>query len=375
MFKILRRILCACMLMLILLPAQAEVTYAKSKVYIISNTLNAYQKASTSSKVLGVMSYGENMTMLAFSGGWVRIRNAKGQIGYCKLSGLSTLNPNNLDETVYAKDANTPVYQKPGASYKKIAHVKQNAELNVVAMTGNEKWLRVKNGSKYGYVSVDDVSREPVSTTSYAKKVYIVSENASTVYSGKGGGKNLGSISHGQSYTLLSTSGKYARVKNSKGQIGYCLAELLSTENPNNMNATMYAQVSGNMLYTNSLLKGEGKYLKKGAKVTAVAETPEGGWYRVKYGGKFYYVKSILLNDEPAPDGGREVYASSDNTKVYAKASFSSKKLTTVNSNDTLRLVGMNKQGAKVKTESGVTGYIPIGLLEPYTWTFTVRKN
>ena len=377
MRKYFKRTICFCLAALMLLsvlPAYAEGFETNTKVYIIDNILNAYKTKSTSSKVLGVMTYGESMTMLSFDGDWVKIKNAKGQIGYCKLTGLSTQNPSNLNETVYARANKTPVYQKASTSYKKIASVKQNYKFNVIAMTPDGDWLRVKNGSRYGFVRVDDVNREPVSVHGalVAKTVYVVSENASVVYSGKGGGKNMGNISHGQSYTLLGTDGKYSRIRNGKGQVGWCLSELLSTENPNNMNATMYAQVGGGMLYTNSIFKGTPKKLNKDAKVTVVAKTPEGGWYRVKHGNKYYYVPSILLDDEKAPSSGREVYTKTD-TPIYAKASYSARKTGTISAYEELTLIGLSKQGAKVRTTFGTTGYLPIGLLEPSVWTFAVN--
>lgn len=379
MLKYFKRILAACMAMLMLFSmagAAAEGFEANTKVYIIKNIHKAYQRKNTSSKVLGVMTYGERMTMLSFSGEWVKIKNSKGQVGYCKLNGLSSQNPNNLNETVYAKESKTPVYHKASASYKKLKTVKQNAKLNVVAKTPDGKWYRVKNGSSYGYVRTENVSKEPVATHGAitSKKVWVVSDNATQVKSGKGSGKNMGLISHGQKYTLLSVSGKYARIKNSKGQIGWCPSEILSTDNPNKENATMYAQVSGNILYTNSIIKGTGKAIKKGAKVTMVSETPDGNWYRVKYGGKYYYVGAIFLSDEKAPAGGREVYSKEDEY-IYAKPSFSSKKVTKISAHEELYLVGVSKGAAKVKTVFGKTGYIPASLLEPSVWTFAAPKK
>ena len=151
MLKTFRKIICACVAVLMLtslLPVHGEAFGAGTRVYIIANTLNAHRDASASSEVLGTMSFGESMTMLAFSNDWVKIRNSKGQVGYCKLTGLSNRDPNTLNETVYAKVSLTPVYQKPGTLYKKV-NVKQNTKLNVVAVTPDGKWMRVKNGSVY----------------------------------------------------------------------------------------------------------------------------------------------------------------------------------------------------------------------------------
>jgi len=379
MKKYIVKTLCIGLTMLMLLPmfsACAESFTAATKVYIISNTLNAYKYKSTSSKVLGVMTYGEEMTMLDFDGDWVKIRNAKGQIGYCGLGGLSSKNPNTISETVYAKANGTPVYQKASASYKKLATVRQNYKFNVVAKTPDGKWLRVKNGRIYGYVQLDHVSKNQSSSHGaiLKKTVWVVSDNAVQVTSGLGTGRRMGLISHGQSFTLLGTSGKYAKIKNSSGRIGWCPSEILSTDNPNSENATMYAQVSGSYLYPHSIFSGTPRAIRQGTKVTLVAETPDGGWSRVKYGGRYYYVQSVLLSDEPAPAEGRAVYSKAD-AALYAKASYSSQKLADIEAYEELQLLGVSKQGARVRTVFGKTGYLPIELLEPSVWTFAAPRR
>ena len=83
MLKIFRKLICTCMALMMvisLLPVHAEAFGADARVYIISNTLSAHKEANASSKVLGTMSFGESMTMISFSGSWVKIRNSKGQV-------------------------------------------------------------------------------------------------------------------------------------------------------------------------------------------------------------------------------------------------------------------------------------------------------
>jgi len=370
MLKIFRKLICTCMALMMvisLLPVHAEAFGAGARVYIISNTLSAHKEADASSKVLGTMSFGESMTMISFSGSWVKIRNSKGQVGYCKLTGLSNRDPNALTEAVYAKSANTPVYQKPGTLYKKLANVKQNAKLNVVAATPDGDWLRVKNGSRYGFVQADTVSKEPLSVHGalIAQKMYVECETTCPVTTGKGTGKQIGRVSHGQSFMVLETSGRYAKIRNSKGQTGWCISEILTTKDPNIYNKTMYAQVSGSLLYPNAILRGSAKKISKNAAVTVVAVSPEEGWCRVKYGRSYYYVPSIFLDTEKAPASGRKVHIWDASETIYSKASFSSSKVATVKNSDVLYLTGASGSGAKVRTASGKTGYLPIGTLKP----------
>ena len=369
MLKTIRKIICACMATLILtslLPVYAEGFGSGTRVYIIDNTLSAHQDASASSKVLGTMSFGESMTMLSFSNDWVKIRNSKGLVGYCKLTGLSNRDPNTLNETVYAKISPTPVYQKPGTLYKKVS-VKQNTKLNVVAVTPDGKWMRVKNGTVYGFVQASDVSKEALNVHGalVAQKMYVNCDNTCTVTTGKGTGKVIGRVSHGQAFMVLETSGRYSRIRNSKGQTGWCLSEILTTKDPNIYNKTMYAQVGGSILYPNSILRGSAKKISKNAAVTVVAVSPNGGWCRVKYNGSYYYVCSIFLDTEKASESGRKVHVWDSSETLYAKASFSSKKVATVKNSDVLYLIGVSGTGAKVRTAGGKTGFLPIGTLKP----------
>jgi len=374
MFKRIKSLLCACLIVLLLTGvglAKAE-GIVPTKVYIIANTLNAYQRMDTNSRVLGVMTYGEDMTMLSFSGSWVQIRNAKGQIGYCALNGLSTQNPNTLNEVVYAKQNNTLVYQKASTTYNrnKYVRVKMNYPFRVVAATPDKQWFRVRNGSIYGYVRLDDVSATPVNTTVHgaitSRIVFVNSENAVAVTSGMGTGSSMGTISHGQRYMLLGISGNWARIRNSASKVGYCPKDVLTTDNTNKLNQTMYAQVGGAILYPNSILKsGSAKQLRKNAAVTVVARTPEGGWYRVLVGGKPYYVPSVLLDAQPAAAGGMELLCTSS-TKLYASPNLSSAVTGSVFAGESVILRGVSGTGAQVGTLSGATGYVPFGCLRKY---------
>lgn len=151
--------------------AQAE----SKKGYVVSATLKVYKKASKSSKVLGVMAYGEKISVLATSGKWARIKNSSGSIGYCAKSGLSAKNPNTLNKKLYAKQDGVKVYKKPGTSSGVITKLKKNACCRAVALTPNGKWFRLKNGDKYGYVQASKMSKQKVSqsgkTASKASKV------------------------------------------------------------------------------------------------------------------------------------------------------------------------------------------------------------
>lgn len=131
------------------------------RAYVVTDTMSVYQYPNLLSKTLGVMSYGEDVNVLAWRGDWLRVQNRKGKIGYCKVGSLSTENPA-IEVYGYVKEVGAYVYAKPSLTSKTIATVTFGDELNVVGMTKDKTWLRIKNGSKYGYILTDLVSKVPV---------------------------------------------------------------------------------------------------------------------------------------------------------------------------------------------------------------------
>ena len=164
-----KRVIAALMLCLFCifgLPAQA----ASQKVYVVANTLKIYKKASTSSKTISTISYGQTLTRIATSGSWAKVKNSGGKIGYCKKSSLSAKNPNTLNKTVYINAANTKVYQRPSTSSKVLMKLKLNSKYKAVARTKDGKWYRLKNGGNYGYVQAKSISFSAVSAPSKPTK-------------------------------------------------------------------------------------------------------------------------------------------------------------------------------------------------------------
>lgn len=157
--------LLGCILVLALLfsspGAFAASTANVTRGYVTANTMKVYQYPSPLSKSLGTMSYGEDVSVLAWQDGWMKVQNHKGQIGYCEMGGLSRTNPA-MEVFGYVKETGAYVYAKPGLGYKTIARVSLGDELKVVGMTKDKAWLRVQNGKKFGYVLTDLMSKTPI---------------------------------------------------------------------------------------------------------------------------------------------------------------------------------------------------------------------
>lgn len=133
----------------------------KIHAYVVADTMKVYQYPSPLSKLLGVMSYGEDVMVLAWKDGWMRVQNRKGQIGYCEIGSLSQNDPR-IEVFGYVKESGAYVYSKPSFGYKIIAKVSMGDELKVVGMTRDKAWLRVQNGEKFGYVRADLVSKSTI---------------------------------------------------------------------------------------------------------------------------------------------------------------------------------------------------------------------
>lgn len=161
-----KRMICcllAIALLTALLPASAESAGGrKIKAYVIANTMKVYQYPNPLSELLGVMSYGEGVRVLAWQDGWFRVQNTKGKIGYCEYGGLGLQNPNRLNMFAYVKETGAFVYAKPISGAKAIAIASMGDELHVVGMTADKQWLRVQSGAKYGYVQTDQMSKTPL---------------------------------------------------------------------------------------------------------------------------------------------------------------------------------------------------------------------
>ena len=342
-------------------------------VYISANTLNAYKSASTSSKVLGVMSYGESMTLLATSGDWAQIRNSANAVGYCKLSGLTATNPNNLDVRVYVSSASAKIYKKPSTSADVLTIVKLNDSFTAVAITADSAWARVKSGSSYGYIQASKLSasetepEEPDEPDIPLVSTVYISANTLVAYSSPStSSKNLGTMSYGERMTLLGVDGSWAKIQNSSGAVGYCKLEGLTIENPNSLNTTIYVTETGAKLYakptTSATVLGT---LKQNAKYTAVAMTTDKVWLRLKNGSSYGYLLTDYASteevDDPAPGVTGTVYISANTLVAYSSPSTSSKSLGTMSYGESMLLLGVDDGWAKIQNSSGAVGYCKYG--------------
>ena len=273
-------------------------------VYIAANTLKAYQKASSSSKVLGVMPFGEKMKLLSIDDDWAEIENPDGAVGFCKFSGLTTKNPNTLDKRYYLKQDGVSIYAKPDTGSKVLAKGDMNDRVTAVAVTQDGKWLRIERSSGYGYVQAKYASEDKIQEDEKEEdeeeinpfietKVYVINATLPVYKKASTSSTRLVLMSLGESLTLTGIDGSWASVRTAGGTEGYCKYSGLSTANPNKHDETLYAKKDGVKIYKNADTDEEVlKTVEVNTRLTGVAISPDEDWIRVESGSKYGYVQS-----------------------------------------------------------------------------------
>ena len=286
-----------------LIPAELSALAASQTVYVTAYTLPVYKTYSTSSKVLGTMSYGESMTLLATNSSWAYVKNSAGATGYCKLSGIGSSNPNKYSEKIYINSSNVKVYKKPDTSSGVMMTLSKNASYTAVAKTPDNEWARLKNGSAYGYVQMKYISTSKVdddapSTPDLTTKTVYISANTLNAYkSASSSSKVLGVMSYGESMTLLATSGDWAQIRNSANAVGYCKLSGLTATNPNNLDVRVYVSSASAKVYKKPSTSADVlTTVKLNDSFTAVAITADSAWARVKSGSSYGYIQASKLS-------------------------------------------------------------------------------
>ena len=344
-----KRFLCAmmCVMLLsgILCAAQAENITAYAK-----GSLKVYKDANTTSDVLGTLGTNDVITVIAVNGGWCRIKNAKGAIGYCQKSGLEKLWTGSAKGYVIAETL--PIFASPDTTSTRLGVAHCGDVLTVNAASG--EWCRVRNqNGEAGFCKASGLSK----TNPDLKQCWITYGGKVVIYSDTNMSKQVGTASFGQSYTLVGTSGKWAWLKNAGGANGYVMTDVLSLKNPCNMQKTVYTQVAGNLLY--SWKNGEvmSNYLPKNTVLTLLGAAKEGTWCIVEYRGAKYYVMhaSLLSESKATEDTIRKVTIEGDLYKTNSHSGTSRK----LEVGEEVRLLEYTSKGScKVQTKDGTIGYV-----------------
>ena len=254
--------------------SSGETSIAKSgKVVNVQSALNVRNGASTSSRIIGSLSNGSNVTILGESGNWYKIKygTSTGYVSkeYIKASGESSNSntenntnnsnseSNSSEETSSNKsgkvvNVHTGLNVRNGASTSSgiIGSLSNGSNVTIVGESGN--WYKIKYGNSTGYVSKEYIKASGESSNSNT-------ENNTNSSNSESNGTN--------------TSGE-----TSTNKTGYVV----------NVSSGLNVR---NQASTNSNIIGA---LYNGANVTIVGEN--GDWYKIKYGSSTGYVSKDYIS-------------------------------------------------------------------------------
>jgi len=372
-----------------MLPSGIAAHAESFSVYIVSNVLSAYRGMDTSSRVLGVMSYGEKYLCLATAGNWAKIKNASGAVGYCLKSGLSTEDPNNLNGKVTINTNGVKVYAKPLESARVMMRLRKGSQYTAKAVTADGKWYRLQNGRYFGYVPSQYIGGNAGGNTDgnisgslggqedfFSQTVYVKSNSVRIYKSPSTSAALAGSLYFGQSLTCTNVSGNWAKVKGSVS--GYCALSDLTDVNPNDLNYNISINTAGARVYAIPSISGRVMMsLRRGAVYKALGITTDGKWYRLQNGRYYGYVLSQYIDDTHLSGGSGDtnvpgnptdpedeqttVYIIEDTLKAYKKPTSTSPLLGTMSFGENYLLLSVDDGWARIQNSSGAIGYCTYG--------------
>ena len=198
--------------------------------------LNVRSGPGTSYSVVTVMKKGTSATKLEQHGNWAKV-SVNGKTGFASmkyLTGTPGSQPK-TNETVYVTASSLNVRSGAGTNYSVIGNLKKGASATVVSNSNG--WSKIKYGSGYGYISSQYTSGSKpsggdTSTPSVSGKTMYCNVSGLNVRSGKGTSYSvIGSLSHGQSATVVDTSDSWYKIKYGNGY-GYASSKYLSSTKP-----------------------------------------------------------------------------------------------------------------------------------------------
>ncbi len=264
---------------------------AKSKVAVSKVTF--YKYASSSSKIVGSLSKGAEVTVLAYDDTWAYVQCGSNK-GYCTLSSLTqvsnpTLGENEALEGVITAPA--PVYSYAITTSDKKATLSAGTAVTVLAHSSS--WALIETGSVKGYVGKSNVALLSDVTLreneAYVAKVTV----AGTVYKYMfSGSSKAGSVSKGMVVNVLAHNTTWALIEKS-GNKGYYPMSGIEIQLDEFANPTIKTLpgtiVRKATLYPTASQNGSTSgTLNQGTPVTVTAYTDK--WARVTNGNKTYYV-------------------------------------------------------------------------------------
>ncbi|MBV4425879.1 SH3 domain-containing protein [Clostridium tyrobutyricum] len=263
-----------------------------------------------------------------------------------------------------------------GTSFGTIGNFKNGQSVQIVGTVGN--WYKVKFNSSYGYVNSSYIkigSSQQIAqgaggnfdnTTSISQtKAYVKLSDVSSSLNLRSNpnGAVIGSLSNGQSLSLVGKSGNWCKVTTSTGQTGYVSSAYVSTTvptnsvtvnsntvgSPNISSTSAYVKLTDSSSILNLRSTPNGAiigFLSNGTKISLLGKS--GNWYKVSVNGKTGYISSAYVSTNTAAVKTSSPVNTVSGKTGTVKLQNSSSTLNLRNSAWTGRVVSSLKNGTKV---------------------------
>ena len=346
-----------------------------------------YKSASASSKKLGTLKKGKEVTVTATNDkGWARIE-LDGNVGFCKLADLTRVEqtPEPTPSAVSASVTvdKLPVYEKADTSSKKLGTLKKGKTVNLISQEGS--WAYIELNGHYGYcaaIGLSETSAAPTpepSTTpdvTQARKGTVTAKILKVYKSASTSSKKLGTLKKGKTVNVIAVQGGWAYIE-LNGNYGYCKVSGLSVESgeaeptptPSTENAVK-ATVSASSVKVYQTASESGAVLgtlKKGQEVNLISW--QDGWAYIELNGRYGFCRLDALSTKAqeikVPSGykagGFTATVVSQDAKVYASDSTDAQSKA-LSLGEEVTVYAYSAKWALI-TLSGSHGYVPVKLL------------
>lgn len=257
-----------------------------TQVFVVVNNQKFYKTPSESADVVGTLGYGDCIICTNIENDWAFVES-DGKTAYCPLKALSSKDPNVHSQEAYVKTADARFCKRPDDNAASKA-IRQNTCVTIIAITPDEKWCRVENGEKTGYIKSAELDGKK---TEISASLY-VSENYIKVYKSASRSSDVIAYSgYGAKLNCVEINGDWVKVKNGS-RYGWVRADGLAKKNPNTLSESVTANSKLTVREYPSTSASSVGTVASGTTLTATAATPDGKWLRVKNGDKRGYVQS-----------------------------------------------------------------------------------
>ena len=359
------------------------------------SSMKVYEKANTSSEVLGRLKKGAEVNVIRYNTTWAYIERS-GNYGYCKVNSLTknselhtatptpTAEPEAIADAVV--NANAKVYKKASTSSSS-ASISAGTRLEIIAVSGD--WAYIRNaGGTYAYIlkkylsdpnaptATPDLSKAiPATVTDSSVKVYKKASTSSDV---------VGTLKRGAEVNVVNYNSTWAFIE-LKGNYGYCKLSAL-TKNSDLKDAeykTLDEPVEAVVVSTTTVYEKANTRspslgsVKKGAELVVTACTTDGKLAKIKLGSKTGWCALSALEivkKDPLEGYKKETFGATvvtNDAKLYAAAGEGSGSKIPFGADVTVG--AYNNDWAYVKYGSKV-GFVPVSALSRSSFA-TLKKG